>query len=82
MYVKKPDPSITLPPKSDTARKIEYLLHREGYSMAALGRIIGVSNAQIWRYVKGITRPSIRTLGKFCKLFNVRPEWLMRTETA
>lgn len=71
---------VILPPKADFCKKLEYLMIREGYDNKSLARKIGVHSQMIANYVKGLNKPRIQTLRKLAKLFNVYPEWLLRTE--
>lgn len=82
MYKIEPDNGAVLPPKADFIVKLQYLMMREGYSFERLGKAIGVSGQQIWRYARGINFPRIDKVRALCKLFNVRPEWLLRKEEA
>ena len=76
----KPMPGVILPPKADFCKKLEYLMIREGYNYSSLAEKVSVNRWTIGRYIKGTSKPRIQTLRKLAKLFNVYPEWLLRTE--
>ena len=80
MYQILPDPDVQLPPKADFRKKLEYLMARDGYSYWRLGREIGISGTQVWRYSIGQHLPRREVVTKMCKLFKVTGDWLMRTE--
>lgn len=78
MYKKPAYPWMELPPNADFAKRLEWLLLKNGISKAELGRALGLKGSfQVHRWLAGVYRPSMTHLRTMAEYLDVNPRWLL-----
>jgi len=57
--------------------RLRELRNDKGVSVDKLAKSVGNSRANISRYERGLTQPSLETWEKLAKFFNVTPQYLV-----
>lgn len=80
MNVKTADNEAILPPNSDFASKLQWLMLRDGVSHKTLSRAIGRSERQVFRYCNRENVPTRTVLKSIAEYFMVDITWLKKNE--
>ena len=57
---------------------LRFLINREGLTMVDAAKKVGVGNKTLYSILDGVTRPSLPTVVKVAKTFDVSLDWLCR----
>ncbi len=60
--------------------RLEYVREEYGLTKAAVARAVGVAPSTWGTYEHDLSFPDMKTIVKFCDLFNVNIEWLFTNE--
>lgn len=68
--------------EKQVGERIKLLRKVSGFSQAKLATILGVDQTHISKIEKGIKQPSIHLLGEICRLFEVKPDYVLFGDTS